>query len=64
MSRADDFNVRYDDVGMRHVAYGGSSWDEVVKVEPPKPPPQWVVRMRARVPAWLRWPELSGDEAE
>ena len=52
----NDFNAHYDEVGVEHLNVRGSEIDRVVEVEPPKPPPRWLVRLRAL----LRRPEHSG----
>jgi hypothetical protein len=41
----EDFNVHYDEVGVEHRSYGGAEFDQVVKVEPPKPPPRLLLKL-------------------
>jgi hypothetical protein len=41
------FGKQYDEVGMREDRWGDPIG--VVKVEPPKPPPRWLLKLRALV---------------
>jgi hypothetical protein len=45
----NDFNAHYDEVGVEHLNLRGSETDRVVKVEPPKLTPRWVLSLRALV---------------
>jgi hypothetical protein len=45
MSRALGGMDRADEVGMTHDRWGGDIG--IIDVEPPKPPPRWLLRLRA-----------------
>ncbi len=43
----NDFNANADEVGVERRYIGGSEIDQVISVEPPRPTPRWLLKLRA-----------------